>query len=426
MSYEETLQYIHSVQWRGSRPGLSRTRELLKRLGNPEKELKFVHIAGTNGKGSVAACIASILREAGYKTGLYISPYIIRFNERIQINGEYIADEALERVTAEIRPHAEQMEDLPTEFEMITAIAVKYFAEEKCDIVVLETGLGGELDSTNVIDTPEVAVITTIGLDHTAELGPTIKDIARAKAGIIKKGGDVVFYGGNAEAETVFQERCREKGARLYKTDFSVLSIHSVALDGCLFDFGIHRGFFLPLPSAYQPYNAATAITAVQVLQKKGYAISEADIREGLAKVQWPGRFEVLRRSPVFILDGAHNPQGIEATAESLRQHFGGEKIVFLIGVMADKDVAGILETLEPLAQAFVAVTPHNPRAMQAEKLAGLIQNAGFKAYACPAVEEGVERAIGLAGKEGVVCAIGSLYLSGDVRAAFQKITAGK
>ncbi len=423
MGYKETIEYIHSVQWRGSIPGLSRTQELLKRIGNPDKKLKFVHIAGTNGKGSTAACIASILQKAGYKTGLYISPYIIRFNERMQINGEHISDEALERVTGEIRVHAQTMEDIPTEFELITAIAMKYFADEKCDIVVLETGLGGELDSTNVIETPEVAVITPIGLDHTAELGPTLRDIAEAKAGIIKENGDVVIYGGDRDVEEVFEKRCLQQGSRLHKTDFSRLNVKGVDLAGCRFDFLPLKDITLLLSGAYQPYNASTAITAAEVLRQKGYKISDDDIKNGLAAVKWPGRFEILGREPVFILDGAHNPQGITATAESLKHHFGDEKIVFLLGVMADKDVAGILHILEPLSKAFITVTPDNPRAMAADKLAKLISDAGFNASDSPTIEEGIEKAIAIAGEKGIVCAIGSLYFSGDIRRAYEKVT---
>ncbi len=186
MSYEETLKYIHNVKWQGSKPGLERTRQLLKSLGNPEKELKFVHIAGTNGKGSTAACISAVLQKAGYRTGTYTSPYILRFNERMQVNGAHITNSELEELTDEIRPYADAMKDAPTEFELITALAMKHFLYKKCDIVVLEVGMGGDLDSTNVIETPEVAIITAIGLDHTAELGPTIAAIAAAKAGIIR------------------------------------------------------------------------------------------------------------------------------------------------------------------------------------------------------------------------------------------------
>ena len=422
MSYEATLEYIHSVKWQGSKPGLERTQELLKALGNPEKSLKFVHIAGTNGKGSTASCIASVLQKAGYKTGLYTSPYIIRFNERMQVNGEHISDEELERLTDEIRPHADAMTDSPTEFELITALALKYFLYKKCDIVILEVGMGGELDSTNVIDTPEVAVITSIGLDHTAELGPTIEDVARAKAGIIKEDGDVVIYGGEKSVENVFEQTCRAKNARLHHTDFKRLAVWEYGLDGVRFDFNPYQNVFLPLVGTYQPKNAALAVTALECLRGKGWQLSDEDIINGLAAVNWPGRFEVLAQSPVFILDGAHNPHGIKATADSLRQLFDGRKVVFLIGVMADKDVSGMMDVISDMAQAFIAVKPPHPRAMKAEQLAQLLAAYNKPVTASISIPEAVREAIGRAGKDGIVCALGSLYFSGDVREAVKSI----
>ncbi len=418
MSYEETLQYIHNVKWQGSKPGLERTRELLKALGNPEKSLKFVHIAGTNGKGSTAACIASVLQTAGYRTGLYTSPYILRFNERMQVNGVHISDTELEDMTNEIRPFADIMKDAPTEFELITALAMKYFLYKKCDIVVLEVGMGGELDSTNVIDVPEVGVITAIGLDHTAELGPTLKDIARAKAGIIKEGGDIVIYGGEKDADEVFERTCHEKNAVLHRTDFSKLTVHAYELDVVRFDYKTFKDIRLPLAGTYQPNNAALAISALEIMREKGWKISQNDIITGLAHVSWPGRFEVLMNHPVFIVDGAHNPHGLKATTDSLKQYFGDRKIVFLIGVMADKDVDGMLNLITPLAKSFVTVAPHNPRAMKAEKLKEMLSASSLPVAACGSIPDAVEESICQAGPEGVVAALGSLYFSGDIREA--------
>lgn len=422
MSYQETLKYIHNVKWQGSKPGLSRTQELLRSLGNPEKKLKFVHIAGTNGKGSTAACIASVLQKAGYRTGLYTSPYIMRFNERMQVNGVHISDEELEKLTAEIRPFADAMTDSPTEFELITALGMQYFLYKRCDIVVLEVGLGGELDSTNVIETPEVAVITAIGLDHTNELGTTLPEIANAKAGIIKYGGDVAIYGGNETVEKVFERVCSEKNAILTSTDFHQLKLHNCTLDACIFDFGPYKNIHLPLIGTYQPKNAALAITAIEILRKKGYTISDADIVVGLNAVKWMGRFEVLHRNPVFILDGSHNPHGMEATAISLQKHFGAKKIVFLTGVMADKDIGSMMKFIAPLARSFVTVEPPNPRAMDSAALANLLSVYGKPTTPCDSITEGVAEAIRQAGPEGVVCALGSLYFSGDIRDAVQTI----
>ncbi|MDR1328590.1 MAG: bifunctional folylpolyglutamate synthase/dihydrofolate synthase [Oscillospiraceae bacterium] len=417
MSVESALEYIHSVKWQGAKPGLERTRELLGKLGNPEKALKFIHVAGTNGKGSTSAMIASALRAAGYKTGLYTSPYILRFNERMQINGEPISDGELEEMTELIRSPADSMTDSPTEFELITALAMLYFKRADCDAVVLEAGLGGELDSTNVIATPELAVITAMGLDHTAELGETLTEIASAKAGIIKPGGEAVVYGAEPEALRVFEKRCRDVGAALTRTDFSRLRVKRLSLDGAEFDFAPLRDVRIPLAGTYQPKNAALAITALEALRRRGYKISDEDILNGLACVKWPGRFEVLCRDPVFIVDGAHNPHGIAAAADSIKELFAG-KLVFLVGVMADKDVRAMAEAIAPLARAFVAVAPPNPRAMKASELAGLLAEYGVPAEACGSVRDGAGRAMKLAGAGGAVAALGSLYFSADVRDA--------
>ena len=418
LSYDEAMDYIHHVTWRGSRLGLERTRELLERIGNPQKKLKFVHVAGTNGKGSTCAMIAKALSSAGYRTGLYISPFINRFNERMQINGESILDETLAEITAFIKPHADAMADHPTEFELITVIALEYYARSKADIVVLEVGMGGELDSTNVIDTPELAVITSIGLDHTRELGPTITDIANAKAGIIKRGGDVLIYDQNPQADAVFASACLSRGARLHITDHKRLSSVSPSLDLLRFDFEPYGALQCGLVGTYQANNAAVAITAIELLQSKGWKISEQNLKDALRSVNWPARFELLHKAPVFIADGGHNPQGVSAVARSLREHFPNRKITFLIGVMADKDIPQMIELLTPLAKEFVTVTPDNPRALNADALAAMLNERGLSAVSRGSVEEGVRLAIELAGADGIVCALGSLYMLGEVRTA--------
>ena len=418
MSIESTLEYIHHVKWVGAKPGLERTLELLKKLGDPEKSLKFIHIAGTNGKGSTAAMISSVLRAAGYKTGLYTSPFIIRFNERMQINGESISDAELETLTDIVRPFADAMPDPPTEFEMITALAMLYFKRNACDVVVLEVGMGGELDSTNVIDTPELAVITAMGLDHTAELGGTLAEIASAKAGIIKSGGTVAVYGEEPEALAVFEERCRSVGATLVKADFSKLSIHSLTLEGARLDFGALRDLFVPLSGSFQPKNCALAVTALELLRGKGYAITDGHIKAGIAATRWPGRFELLKRDPLIIADGAHNPHAIKAAALSIKELLGSTKPVFVLGVMADKDVEHMTDTLIPLAKGFVAVTPSNPRALKASRLAELLRSNGAEAEEADGIPEGIARAISIAGRDGAVVALGSLYFASDVRNA--------
>ena len=420
MTYEEALKYIHSVNWVGSKLGLERTRELLGKLGDPHKKLKFVHIAGTNGKGSTAAMLASILEKAGYRTGLYTSPFINRFNERMQVNGEQIPDDTLAELTLRIQPYADAMEDAPTEFELITALAMEYFLRENCDIVVLEVGMGGELDSTNVIGVPEAAVIAAMGLDHVKELGPAMADIARAKAGIIKAGGAVVSYGGNPEADEVFAQVCRERGASLRRPDFSRIAPGAFDLDGQSFSYGDWADLRIPLAGRYQLNNAAVVLETVEVLRSRGWQISGEAVRQGMASARWPARFEVLRRDPVFIVDGGHNPHGIQATAESLQRLFPGRKITFVTGVMADKDVESILGLIVPLAEQFFTVRPENPRAMKAEELARRIRALGAKATPCESVADGVARAVEAEGQDGVACALGSLYMSGEVRDCFR------
>ncbi len=422
MTYDDALNYIHHVTWRGSRLGLERTRELLDRIGNPHQSLKYVHIAGTNGKGSSAAMLSKILSVAGYRTGLYISPYIIRFNERMQIDGTYISDEELAEITEYIRPYAEAMADHPTEFELITVIAFEYFKRHNAQIVVLEVGLGGELDSTNVIDTPELAIITNIGLDHTRELGSTIREIAKAKAGIIKSGGDVVIYGQNAEADTVFEQVCSERNANLTITDHSRISNVSTSLDALRFTVEPYGELSCALTGTYQTKNAMVVITAVEALKNKGWNISEQNLRDGLSSVQWPARFELLRRNPIFIADGGHNPQGVTAVAESLREHFPDHKIIFLLGIMADKDVSNMIDQLAPLAEMFITVTPNNPRAMEASALTELLRDEKLPAVSCESISEGVRLAIKQASESGIVCAVGSLYMLGDVRNALAEI----
>ncbi len=418
MTGEEAIAYIHAHHWQNSRPGLYRMRRLLALLGDPQEKLKFVHVAGTNGKGSTCACLASILQAAGFRVGLNTSPYIRTFEERIQVNGENIPGEELGFWTETAARAADKMEEPPTEFELITAIAFLYFLHRSCEIVVLEVGLGGALDASNVISVPEAAVITALGMDHESILGHTLPEIAAAKAGIIKEGGSVVSYGGVPEADAVIRRTCRQCRAELREVDFTQLHIREMDLEGSRFDFAEWTDLYLPLAGSYQPKNAAVALTAVQVLREKGWSVPDSAIRQGLARVRWLGRFELLRRGPVFLLDGAHNPHGIAAAADSLRTLLPGQKLVFLLGILADKDAGDMVRLLTPLAQAAVAVQPDSPRAMAAENLCRLLREAGVPAQSCGSVAEGVALALREAGENGAVCALGSLYFSADVRRA--------
>lgn len=423
MNGKDAVAYIDSFQWQAHTPGLERIRTLLRQLGDPQRQLRFVHVAGTNGKGSVCACLASVLRSAGYRVGLCTSPFLEDFRERIQVDGALIPPEVLGALTEQVRPVAEAMPDHPTEFELITAVAMLYFRQCHCDIVVLEVGLGGGLDASNIIDVPEAAVITAMGMDHAAILGPTLADIASAKAGIIKPGGAVVSCGGCPEADAVIRQRCREQGAALTEVDFTRLQVRRTDLAGTELDFAPYQGLRLPLVGLYQSRNAAVAITVVEVLRQKGWNISDKALRQGLSVVRWPGRLEVLRRAdPVILRDGAHNAHGMAATVESLKALFPGKKLVILMGVMADKDVEDMLKLLAPIAEAVVAVRPDSPRAMGAAELAALVRQRGVPACPCESVEEGVQIAAMAAGQDGVVCALGSLYLAADVRRAAEAL----
>lgn len=426
MTVDEALSYIHRTKWQGTKPGLDRTYRLLSYLGDPHKDLKFVHVAGTNGKGSTCAMIASILRQSGLRTGLYTSPYINVFNERMQVNGEMISDDELVAITEQMMPYAEEMcDDPPTEFEWITAAAMLYFKRQQCDIVVLEVGMGGELDSTNVIDAPECAVICAIGLDHTAYLGNTVEEIAHAKAGIIKDGSPTVLYPAETGVTAVINDACAAHKSPLTIPDFSSLHIRHASVDGILFDYRDLHELSLPLVGTYQPYNAALAIEATQILSKNGYpTICEQTIRDGLRAVRWQGRFEVLRKEPLFILDGSHNPHGMKATVSSFAEYFGERKLHFVIGAMADKDVSQMLSMLLPHAARFYTVTAPNPRAMQADLLAEKIRLSGGKAVAFDSIPDAVSAAIADAGRDGICAALGTLYFSGDVRRAVEMLSA--
>ena len=418
MNAQEAINYIHSFFWKGSIPGLERTQELLRRMGNPEKKLKFVHIAGTNGKGSTAAMTASILQKAGYRVGLYTSPYIYRFNERIQVNGEQIDDEDVANVTEYVKQFAEAMEEKPTEFELVTAIGFEYFARQGCDIVVLEVGMGGALDSTNVIDTPEVAVITNIGLDHTDYLGDTVEKIAETKAGIFKNNGHAVIYRGAPSVEEVFETICAQRNVKLKKADFDSLVLRSHSLEGQVFDCGSRKELFLPLLGDHQLHNASVVLSIADTLIEKGWNISEQNIRDGIRDVSWPGRFDIVGRDPLFIIDGGHNPQCIDALVKNIRDYLTNRKIIALTGVLADKDYGEMYKPMMPYIREFVCITPPNPRKLEATELAEHLCRVGATATPCDTIAAGVKLAIQKAGKDGVVLCFGSLYTIGDIKNA--------
>ncbi|MBQ3014181.1 MAG: bifunctional folylpolyglutamate synthase/dihydrofolate synthase [Clostridia bacterium] len=419
MNYEQALEYIHSVNWAFCKPGLARITALCRALGDPQKKLRFIHVAGTNGKGSTSAMLASILQKAGYRTGLYTSPYIRTFCERIRVDGENIPQNTLAKLTERIRPIADAMADKPTEFELITALAFEHFYQSKCDVVVLEVGLGGRLDSTNVIENTALSIITGIDFDHTALLGNTIEEIAAEKAGIIKEGRPVLFGGGKGAAYDTVCAVAQEKNAPFCVVDRSTYLQKKTSLDGTVFDYTHYTDLHLPLLGAYQPYNATLVLTAIELLREQGFAIDEQAVRQGLAAVRWPARFELLSRDPVILYDGGHNPEGVRAAVASVQSYFGTQKVNLLSGVMADKDRAEMIDTMKPIVAHAFAVTPNNPRALAAKDYAAQLASHGIPAMSYASVAEGVRAAVESSKQEGIpLLCLGSLYLYEEVEAA--------
>lgn len=418
MNIDETLSYIHAVCWRGSVPGLERIGALLARMGDPQKQMRFIHVTGTNGKGSTCAMMASILRAAGYRTGLYTSPFLIRFNERMQVDGRQITDDELCEITAYVRPLADALDPHPTEFEMVTAIAFAYFARHNCDIVVCEVGMGGEFDATNAIPAPEAAVLCNIGLDHTTYLGDTVEKIAATKSGIIKPGCEALLYPCAPSVAEIVSARCRSCGVTLHPVDMDALSPLAHSLDGQAFNFGDLTDLHLPLLGRMQLYNAATALTVTEVLRRRGWHIDENAVRQGLAQVRWPVRFEVVRWEPLVVMDGGHNPQCMAALVENIADYLSDRPLTVLTGVMGDKDYAHMYTPLLPYTARFITVTPDNPRALPAQELASYLTPLGKPVTACGSVADGAALALDSTPPDGAVLCCGSLYLMGEAEAA--------
>lgn len=453
MSFDP-VAYINTPRWQASRLGLERIARLLELMGRPQDRLRFVHVAGTNGKGSACAYLESILRAAGYKTGLFTSPYIEAFEERIRVNGENISGADLAAVTLFVKEHAERIEaetgDHPTEFELMTAVAFEHFARSACDVVVLEVGLGGRLDSTNVIDAPEACVIARVGLDHTALLGDTVAQVAAEKAGIVKAGAPVISWPQEPEAMRVVEAVAAEKGCELFVPDLDALEVAPLGRFGAapenasremLVRSFSYKGseYATRLLGSYQPANAALAVEAVRALRGRGWNVPEEAVREGLARAEWPGRFEVVAQGPLTIVDGGHNPQGAQVLADSLEEFASAgvsdsaPGVVFVMGVLADKDHAPMVDAVLPFARAFFTYAPENPRALSAEDLAAEIRvraKGGAAAStaaddalfveACGSPAEALRAARAAAGENGLVVAFGSLYSIASLKAVLR------
>ena len=423
MDYNEAINYINDKNKFGSRLGLSSIAKLLEKLGNPQDDLNFIHLAGTNGKGSTSAYLYSCIRSAGYSVGLFTSPFLERFNERIALNGQDIPDESTGRLTAKIKIAADKMleEGLehPTTFEIVTALAFLYYKEERPDYVILEVGLGGRFDSTNIIKESLLSVITTIAFDHINELGDTLAKIAYQKAGIIKKDGLVVSYLQEKEVAEVLQAVSKDMGAELIFSREEIEILEETD-QGSSFNYKYAGSSFEGLKTSmlgeYQIYNASLAITSLLVLREKGLIeIKDREIYEGIFNTKWNGRLEVLKRDPIFLIDGAHNLQGIENLSKAL-DLFAYKKLILGIAILKDKDVDSMLKSLIPLADTIIATEVHMPRKLLAEELGEKIENYGREVIIEKDIERAVLKAIEIADKDDMIVFGGSLYLIGEVR----------
>lgn len=423
MTFEEAERYVHSFTRFGSQKGLERMRKLLRMLGDPQDKLRFVHVAGSNGKGSIVRLTAAALQEAGYRVGMYISPYVVEFRERFQINGEMIPKDAfaalVEEIDTAVRELAAQ-EEYITEFEMITAVAFLYFRRMACDIVVLEVGIGGRLDVTNVIPTPLCAVVATISLDHTDILGDTLEKIAGEKAGIVKANTDLVVYPWQEpDVLAVFMERCAETGSRLHQPNPQAVQIREETAFGSVFSYNGHT-YRLRLAGRQQIYNALTVLSVLAQLSQKGFPVAADAIDRALSQTTFPARFEILSEHPLVILDGAHNREAAEALAKNLHR-LEQSPVIGVMGMMADKDYAHAAAAIgQECKTVFTIPVSANPRAIDPERLADAAKKGCRDVRAFPDAPTALREAFRLAGRNGAVIVCGSFYLASELRPLLQ------
>ncbi len=419
MDFNTAMDKISTLFKFGSMPGLDRIQKLLNRMGNPERKSRYIHIAGTNGKGSVCTMLAQILRESGYKTGLFTSPYIIDFCDRISVNGETIPKDEVAEIVEKIFPIIEEMNaagEPITEFECVTAIGFEYFARCGCDIVVLETGLGGRFDSTNVITSPIASVITSISLDHTAVLGDTVAQIAREKAGIIKKDCAAVFYPQEDEVNDVIVGSAKALDNALYTVAPEQIKIISESIYGSVFEYKGVR-YELSLAGEHQVKNACTALEALSPLKNAGFNIPSSAVLLGLKNAFIPARLEVLSRDPLFILDGGHNPAGLESLSRAVKSFLGGKKIFCIMSMLKDKAIDEAMAHISGLFEKVYIVEIDNPRRLGAEDLKKIADKYFDDVEICLDKSEAVRRALSAARQcDGAVLVCGSLYLASEIR----------
>lgn len=410
--YNEVLEYLKKVSLRGSKLGLERTAELCERIGKPQEKTKIIHVAGTNGKGSFCAMLSAILRESGYKVGGFSSPALTEVTDSFRIDCKEISKEDFAEIMTDIIPLCEDMDDKPTEFEVLTAFAYKMFSHKNCDIAVVECGMGGDTDSTNVISSPLLSVITNIAIDHTAFLGDTIQEIASHKAGIIKHNSPVLYGGNNADALEIIRKTAEKTDSPLYITKHSRLTDIKSDISGIKAIFDGTKKYSCSIVGEYQPYNIANVLTAVEILRNEGLNIPESAVEKGLAHTKIHGRFEVFSLNPPIIFDGSHNPDGIKQTADSIKKYFD-TKVALLIGVMADKDYELYPKMLGKYIDRVYTVKPDNPRALDSTTL--LLSFHGILGAAYDDLDKGINRAIDYAMENNIpLIALGSLYMYKD------------
>ncbi len=419
MTYDEVLDYVESLQGYGIVPGLTNVANLCEKLGNPQNDLQFVHIAGTNGKGSTLAFISTILKEAGYRVGRYISPTLFEYRERFQINGRMITKKDLCRLMMQVKEACDCLvkegKPHPTPFEVETALSFLFFKEQKCDLVVLETGMGGTLDATNIIQNTLVAVITSVSMDHMGMLGNSLAAIAEQKAGIIKPGCIVVSSMQQAEVYEVIEEKCREKGAVLILANTRKIKNVKSSLEKQKITYDIYENLEIPLIGRYQIWNSILALETVRALVDLGYPVSRKAIYKGLKETKWPGRFDVLCKKPLFIADGAHNRDGAMRLAQSIEFHFTNKKIIYIMGMLRDKEKEEIIKMTHFYAQQILTVPTKGARGTSSYELACVVKEYHENVTALDSVQEAVELSFLMADKDTVIVAFGSLSYLGEL-----------
>ncbi len=419
MNYAEALKYIEQIEYFGSKPGLERISALMDKLGDPQDSLKVIHVAGTNGKGSTTAMLTYILKENGYKVGTYTSPHLESYNERFMINGKNIKDEKLAEYVTLIKDVCEQLEDKPTVFEVLTAVAFKYFYDEKVDYVVLEVGLGGRFDATNLINKPVLSVITSISFDHVEFLGDTLEKIAFEKAGIIKEGCPCVLYRQSEEVKTVIEAVCKEKSSILYYADEEEISVLKQDITGTVFSvknkYVDFENVSIKLIGDYQIKNACLVLTASEALRSNGVELKDELVLSGIEKARWHGRMEIVGKDPTVLLDGAHNLDGITMLSGSLKKYFADKKITLLVGILGDKEYGKMVETIAPLASNIVFTEPRSERRWHLESLEEFKNIGEVKVFKEGDIKKALGLAFSITEKEDVICCAGSFYLIGEI-----------